>query len=47
VNEIVGLLDTLPAAERRPRAERLIRLGEYQGAIGWAYGAFLANVAVT
>jgi hypothetical protein len=45
VNEIVGLLDTLPPAERRPRAERLVRLGEYQGAIGWGYGGFLADVA--
>lgn len=45
VNEIVGLLDTLPPAERRPRAERLIRLGEYQGAIGWGYCDFLADVA--
>jgi hypothetical protein len=47
VNEIVDLLDTLPAAERRPRAERLIRLGEYQGAIGWGYCDFLADVAAT
>lgn len=46
VTEIVGLLDTLPPAERRPRAERLIRLGEYQGAIGWGYCDFLAHVAV-
>lgn len=45
VDEIVGLLDTLPPAERRPRAARLIRLGEYQGAIGWGYGDFLADVA--
>jgi hypothetical protein len=30
VNEIVGLLHTLPSAERRLRTERLIRLGEYQ-----------------
>ena len=34
VYEIVGLMDTLPSAERRSRTERLIRLGEYQGAIG-------------
>ena len=47
VNEIVGLLDTLPSSERRPRTERLIRLGEYQGAIGWGYGDFLAAVAAT
>ena len=45
VNEIVGLLDTLPPAERLPRAERLIRLGKYQGAIGWGYCDFLADVA--
>jgi len=45
VNEIVGLLDTLPSAERRPRTKRLIRLGEYKGAIGWGYCDFLADVA--
>lgn len=45
VNEIVGLLETLPLAERRPRAKRLIRLSEYQGAIGWGYCDFLADVA--
>lgn len=45
VNEIVSLLDTLPSAARRPRTERLIRLGEYQGAIGWGYCDFLADVA--
>jgi hypothetical protein len=47
VSEILSLLDTLPSAERRPRTERLIRLAEYQGAIGWGYGDFLADVAAT
>jgi hypothetical protein len=45
VNEILGLLDALPCADRRSRTERLIRLGEYQGAIGWGYGDFLADVS--
>jgi hypothetical protein len=45
VNEIVALLDTLPSADRRPRTERLIRFGEYQGTIGWGYCDFLADVA--
>lgn len=47
VNEIVALLKTLPSADCLPRTERLIRLGEYQRAIGWGYGDFLADVAVT
>ena len=45
VNEIVGLLKTLPSADRLPRTERLIQLGEYQEAIGWGFGDFLADVA--
>ena len=45
VNEILRLLDMLPDADRGTRAERLARLGEYQGAIGWGYGDFLADVA--
>lgn len=45
VNEIVDLLDTLPPADQRPRIERLIQFGEYQGAIGWGYCDFLADIA--
>jgi len=45
VNEIVGLLKTLPSADRHTHTERLIRLGEYQGTIGWGYSDFLADVA--
>lgn len=45
VNEIVRLLKTLPSADRHPRTERLIRLGEYHGTIGWGYCDFLADVA--
>jgi hypothetical protein len=44
LNEIVGLLKTLPSVDRLPRTERLIRLGEYQEAIGWGYGEFLADI---
>jgi len=47
VSEIVDLLDTLPSVDRRLRTERLIQLGKYQGAIGWGYGDFLADVAST
>lgn len=40
VNEIVGLLKRLPSADRLPRTERLIRLGEYQESIGRAMAIF-------
>lgn len=42
---IVRLLDMLPDADRGTRVARLARLGEYQEAIGWGYGDFLADVA--
>jgi hypothetical protein len=45
VDEILRLLEKLPDTEQRATAERLARLGEYQGAIGWGYGDFLADVA--
>lgn len=45
VNDILRLLDMLPGEDRGTRVERLARLGEYQGAIGWGYGDFLADVA--
>jgi hypothetical protein len=45
VREIVDMLQGLPAADRQPRTDRLIRLGEYQGTIGWGYCDFLAGVA--
>ena len=44
VNDILRLLDMLPDADRGTRVERLARLGEYQAAIGWGYGDFLADV---
>jgi hypothetical protein len=45
VNEVVRLLNDVPNNERRPLTERVCRLGAYQGAIGWGYGDFLADVA--
>jgi hypothetical protein len=45
VNEIVRLLNDLPDNERRVLTERISRLGAYEGAIGWGYGDFLADVA--
>jgi hypothetical protein len=45
VKEILRLLDELPNSERRSLTERIVRLGAYEGAIGWGYGDFLADVA--
>jgi hypothetical protein len=45
VNQIVRLLNEVPNSERRALTERIARLGAYQGAIGWGYGDFLADVA--
>ena len=45
VTEIVRALDTLSDTDRYVATARLIRLGEYEGAIGWGYGDFLADVA--
>ena len=45
VTEIVRALDTLSDTERNVATARLIRLGEYEGAVGWGYGDFLADVA--
>jgi hypothetical protein len=45
VNEVVRLLNDVPTNERRPLTERVCRLGAYQGAIGWGYDDFLADVA--
>ena len=42
---IVRALDTLSDTERNVATARLIRLGEYKGAVGWGYGDFLADVA--
>lgn len=47
VKEIVRSLDALPEADRRTATARLIKLGEYQGAIGWGYCDFLGDVAAT
>jgi hypothetical protein len=45
VNEIVRLLNEVPISERPALMDRIARLGAYQGAIGWGYGDFLADVA--
>jgi hypothetical protein len=45
VNEVVRLLNDVPTSERRALTERIARLGAYEGAIGWGYGDFLADVA--
>jgi hypothetical protein len=45
VKDVVQSLDALPEAHRRAATARLIKLGEYQGTIGWGYGDFLGDVA--
>jgi hypothetical protein len=45
VNEVVRSLNALSEMDRRHATARLIKLGEYEGLIGWGYGDFLADVA--
>ena len=45
VKNVVQSLDALPEADRRVATARLIKLGEYQGTIGWGYGDFLGDIA--
>ena len=45
VKEIVKSLDALPEAARRQATARLVKLGQYQGTIGWGYCDFLGDVA--
>ena len=45
VKDVVQSLDTLQEADRRAATARLVKLGEYQGKIGWGYGDFLGDVA--
>ena len=45
MKDIVKALDALPEADRRAAAARVVKLGEYQGTIGWGYGDFLGDVA--
>ena len=47
VKDIVRSLDALPEADLHVATGRLIKLGEYQGTIGWGYGDFLGDVAAT
>lgn len=45
VKDVVQSLGTLAEGDRRAATARLIKLGEYQGMIGWGYGDFLGDVA--
>jgi len=45
VKEVVRSLDALPEADRLAATARLVKLGEYQGTIGWGYCDFLGDVA--
>ena len=45
VRDVVQSLDALPDVDRRAAAARLVKLGEYQGTIGWGYSDFLGDVA--
>jgi len=45
VKDVVQSLDALPQTDRRVVTERLVKLGEYQGTIGWGYCDFLADIA--
>ena len=45
VKDVVQSLVALPEADRRAATARLVKLGEYQGTIGWGYGDFLGDVA--
>jgi hypothetical protein len=43
--EIVQSLDELSDVDRQAAIARLIKLGEYQGTIGWGYCDFLGDIA--
>ena len=45
VKAVVQSLDALPNEDRRAAIERLVKLGEYQGTIGWGYCDFLGDIA--
>lgn len=45
VKDVVQSLVALPEADRRAATARLVKLGEYQGTIGWGYCDFLGDVA--
>jgi hypothetical protein len=47
VKEVVQSLNTLAEADRDGAIARLVKLGEYQGTIGWGYCDFLGDVAAT
>ena len=45
VKDVVQSLDALAEGERRAATVRLVKLGEYQGTIGWGYCDFLSDVS--
>ena len=45
VNEAVRLMNDLSNSDRRAATARLVKLGQYEGAIGWGYGDFLGDIA--
>jgi hypothetical protein len=45
VKDVLQTLKALPEADRRTATARLIKLGEYQGTIGWGCCDFLGDVA--
>jgi hypothetical protein len=45
VRDVLRSLDALPDTDRRAVIARLIKLGEYQGTIGWGYCDLLGDVA--
>jgi hypothetical protein len=47
VREVVQSLDALAEADRDAATARLLKLGEYQGTIGWGYCDFLGDVAAS
>jgi hypothetical protein len=47
VKEVVQSLAALAEVDRNAATERLVKLGEYQGTIGWGYCDFLGDVAAS
>jgi hypothetical protein len=45
VKEVVQSLDALAERDRDAATARVVKLGKYEGMIGWGYGDFLADVA--
>jgi hypothetical protein len=47
VKEVVQSLDALAEVDRKAVTERLVKLGEYRGTIGWGYCDFLGDIAAS